>query len=283
MTLRSHHPNAVSYCADLVRSTDRDRFIATLFAPAPNRDALYTLYAFNIEVAQVRHRAREATSGEIRLQWWREVIQGERHGEATASPVAAPLLNTIERHRLPVQTILALLEARRFDFYDEPMRTLAELEDYALKTTSAVIALAAQILGVDAGAAAGPAGIAYGLTELLAAVPQHAARRQLYLPIELLDRHHIDVADVFAGRSSPALNQAAAQLRLVARHHLAAAADRLRSLAPPALPAFLPIAPVRRTLDRMDRSDIFAQDALSPWRRQWLIWRAARNPTRLAG
>jgi 15-cis-phytoene synthase len=57
----------------------------------------------------------------------------------------------------------------------------------------------------------------------------------------------------------------------------------LRALARPALPAFLPIAPVRRTLDRMDRSDIFAPNALSPWRRQWLIWRAARNPNRLAG
>jgi hypothetical protein len=33
----------------------------------------------------------------------------------------------------------------------------------------------------------------------------------------------------------------------------------------------------------MDRSDFFAQTALSPWRRQWLIWRAARNPNRLAG
>jgi 15-cis-phytoene synthase len=267
----------------MVRSADRDRFIATLFAPAHNRDALYALYAFNVEVAQVRDRAREAAPGEIRLQWWREVLQGERHGEALASPVAASLLTTIEAYRLPVNAILALLEARRFDLYDEPMRTAAELEDYALKTTSAVIAMAAQILGVDAGTAAPRAGIAYALTELLAAVPRHAARRQLYLPIELLDRHGIEAADIFAGRSSPALNKAAAELRLLARRHLAAAADRLALLAQPALPAFLPIAPVPRTLDRMDRSDLFAHNALSPWRRQWLIWRAARNRNRLAG
>src|ERR1041385_8940028 len=181
--------DAFSYCAEMVRSADRDRFIATLFAPAHNRDALYALYAFDVEVAQVRDRAREAAPGEIRLQWWREVLHGERHGEAMASPVAASLVRTIEAHRLPVNAILALLEARRFDLYDEPMRTVAGLEDYALKTTSAVIAMAAQILGVDAGAAATPAGIAYALTELLVAVPRHAARRRLYLPIELLDRH----------------------------------------------------------------------------------------------
>jgi 15-cis-phytoene synthase len=275
--------DAVSYCAELVRSADRDRFVATLFAPAHNRDALYALYAFNAEVAHVRGRAREATAGEIRLQWWREVLQGERHGEAMASPVAASLLKTIETHRLPLNAMLALLEARRFDLYDEPMRTVAEVEDYALKTTSAVIAVAAQILGVDAAAAARPAGLAYALTELLAAVPGHAARRQLYLPVELLDRHGVAAAEVFASRSSPALNQAAADLRNLARRHLAAAADMLPGLPQQALPAFLPIAPVRRALDHMDRSDIFSSNTLSPWRRQWLIWRAARKPNRLAG
>ena len=274
--------DAISYCAELVRNADRDRFIATLFAPERNRDALYALYAFNVEVAHVRDRAREAAPGEIRLQWWREVLQGERHGEATASPVAASLLDAIERHRLPVDAMLALLDARRFDLYDEPMRTIAELEDYALRIESALIAMAAQTLGADAAAAARPAGIASALTQLLAAVPGHAARRQLYLPVELLDRHGVHAADVFACRSSPALNQAAADLRRLARDHLAAAANKLRLAPQQALPAFLPIALVRRSLDRLDRSDIFLPKALSPWRRQWLIWRAARNPDRLA-
>jgi phytoene synthase len=275
-------PDAVSYCAELVRNADRDRFVATLFAPEHNRDALYALYAFNVEVAHVRDRAREAAPGEIRLQWWREILQAERHGEAMASPVAASLLDAIERHRLPVNAMLALLDARRFDLYDEPMRTIAELEDYALKTASALIAMAAQSLGADAAVAARPMGIAYALTELLAALPEHAARRQLYLPVELLDRHKARAADVFACRSSPALNQAAADLRRLARDHLAAAVNDLRALPGQALPAFLPIAPVLRSLDRLDRSDIFAPKMLSPWRRQWLIWRAARNPERLA-
>src|SRR6201987_495894 len=204
---------AVSYCAELVRSADRDRYIATLFAPAHNRNALYALYAFNVEVAQVRDRAREAAPGEIRLQWWREVLQGERQREAMAGPVAASLLDAIERHRLPVDAMLALLDARRFDLYDEPMRTIAELEDSALRIESALIAMAAQLLGADAAAAARPAGIASALTQLLAAVPGHAARRQLYLPVELLDRHGVAAAEVLAGRSSPALNQAAADLR----------------------------------------------------------------------
>jgi len=274
--------DAVTYCAELVRSADRDRFIATLFAPASNRDALYALYAFNVELAHVRDRAREAAAGEIRLQWWREILQGERRGEAMASPVATSLLNTIEVHRLPVDALLALVEARRFDLYDEPMPTIADLEDYGDKTASLLFEMAARVLGADAAVAARPAGIAYAVAALSVALPRQVARRQLYVPLELLERHGADAADLFAGRSSPALNQAVAELRNLARSHLTAAANSLRGISEQALPAFLPLAPVRRSLDHLDRSDILSPKALSPWRRQWLIWRAARNPNRLA-
>src|ERR1700730_9006374 len=117
--------DAFAYCAELVRTADRDRFLASLFAPAERRAALHALYAFNIEVGRVREAAREPMPGEIRLQWWREVIGGERNGEAHANPVAAALLATIERYHLDADALIALIEARRFDLYDEPMATLA--------------------------------------------------------------------------------------------------------------------------------------------------------------
>src|SRR5215467_12433539 len=93
---------AASFCADLVRNADRDRFFATLFASAHKRDALYALYAFDVEIAQVRDRAREAAPGEFRLQWWREVVQGELRVEAIATTVAASLLIAIDHCRQPV-------------------------------------------------------------------------------------------------------------------------------------------------------------------------------------
>src|SRR5690348_11612236 len=165
--LRRVMQNASSYCAELVRGADRDRFLATLFAPAATREGLYALYAFNVELAQIRDRARQAAAGEIRLQWWLEVLQGDRRAEAMASPVAASLLNTIENHRLPVNTMAALVEARRFDLYDEPIETIAQFKDYARKTASVVFDMAARVLGVDAAAAAEPAGIAYAVQALL--------------------------------------------------------------------------------------------------------------------
>jgi len=195
--------------AELVRATDRDRFIASLFAPAEHRGAIHALYAFNSEVARVREMAREALPGEIRLQWWSDVINRERDEEARANPVAAALLTTIERYRLSSAKLIDLIETRRFDLYDEPMVALADLVTYASKTSSALFALAAQILaGTDAEAVSTPAGIAFAIAGLLRAFPRHAARGQLYVPIELLDRHQVRPHDIFAGRSSAGLQAA---------------------------------------------------------------------------
>ena len=279
--------DAFAYCAELVRTADRDRFLSSLFAPAQHRGALHALYAFNVEVARVREVAREPLPGEIRLQWWSEVLRGERAEEASANPVASALLAVMERHRLATATLTALIDARCFDLYDDPMARLTDLEAYARKTSSALIALAAQILaGGDAEvveAVAAPAGIAYAIAGLLRAFPLHASRHQLYLPLEIIERHGVDPQDIFAGRSPDGLRAAFAELQDVARRHLLAAHQNMSKLSPAALPAFLQVALVRPSLDLLRRCDPFAPAELSPWRRQWLIWRAARNPARIAG
>jgi phytoene synthase len=279
--------DAFAYCAELVRAADRDRFLSSLFAPAEHRAALHALYAFNVEVARVREVAREPLPGEIRLQWWSEVVNGERAEEAAANPVASALLSVIERHRLAVSALTALIDARCFDLYDDPMARLADLEAYVRKTSSTLLALAAQILaGGDAEVMetiAAPAGIAYAIAGLLRAFPLHAARRQLYVPLELLDRQGVEPQDIFAGRSSKNLRAVFADLQDVARRHLLAAHQQITTLPDAALPAFLPVALVRPALDRLAGCDPFAPAELSPWRRQWLIWRAARNPARIAG
>jgi phytoene synthase len=279
--------DAFAYCAELVRTADRDRFLSSLFAPAEHRGALHTLYAFNIEIARVREVAREALPGEIRLQWWSEVIDGARAEEAGANPVASALLATLERYRLPPTRLAGLIDAHRFDLYDEPMARLADLEAYARDTSSVLLALAAQILvgaqGEGTVAIADAAGMAQAIAGLLRAFPVHASRRQLYLPLDLLERHGVEPQDVFAGRSSKNLGAAFAELRDVALGHLRAAHENIAVLPQVALPAFLSVALVRPSLDRLARSDPFMAAEISPWRRQWLIWRAARNPARIAG
>jgi phytoene synthase len=266
-----------------VRAADRDRFLATLFAPERFRRALCALYAFNVEIAQVRERVREPMAGEIRLQWWRDVFAGAGGGEAAGHPVAAALTATVVRYRLPPQALIELLDARTFDLYGEPFRSLAELDVYAENTSAALIALAARILndGSDPGASdlLRHAGIAQALAGLLAAFPRHAARQQLYLPFDLLQRYDVRAEDAFAGRPTQELRAALAALRAHARHHLKAAQALASDMPATLAPALLPAALVRPTLDRLDRRDRnpFGVTPLPPWRRQWALWRAARR------
>jgi phytoene synthase len=275
-------PDAAAHCAELVRRADRDRFIATLFAPTERRGALYALYAFNAEIARVRDVAHAPLPGEVRLQWWSDVIDRKRDDEARANPVASALLSAIEQYHLSPAKLIDLIESHRFDLYDEPMARIVDLEEYARKTASALFALAAQILtGTDPRAITEPAGVAYAIAGLVRAFPVHAARRQLYVPLDLMQRHQVRVHDVFAGRSSPGLLTALAELRELANAHLRAMREHLAALPLSAVPALLPVALARFAL--MQNSRPFAPREIPQWRRQWLIWRAARNPQRIAG
>ena len=277
---------AFAHCEALVRAADRDRFLATLFAPRERRGALFALYAFNVEIARVREVVRDPVAGEIRLQWWSDVLAGDGRGEIEAHPVASALRASVARYGLPPERLQTTISARRFDLYDEPMATLADLEAYADGASSSLIALAAQILNggaPDIDALSHHAGRAHAIAGLLKAFPFHAARGQLFVPLELLERHGADRQDVRIGRATPQLRSALADLRDSARRHLRQAQDMARTVSPDAMPALLPVALAGATLARMERGDYdpFVPVEIAPWRRQWLIWRAARRPSRI--
>ena len=273
------------HCEQLIRAADKDRYLATLFAPAEKRGPLFALYAFDVEVAGVRGRAHEPMAGEIRLQWWRDVLSGERSGEATANPVAAALMETMARFDLPAGPLLDLIEAHSFDLYDDPMPTLAALEAYGRKTSSALFAQAARICGASAEEVAAHAGLAWCITDVLRAFARHASRRQLFAPGDVLARHGARVDDIFAGRSTPELHKALAELRDAARRHVLNFESALPTLPTAAMPAFLPVALVAGYLAVMEQPDYdpFKTAVEVPqWRRQWSLWRAARRFTRRA-
>ncbi len=277
--------DAAAHCEALVRAADRDRYLAALFAPAEHRGALNALYAFNLEVARVRELVHEPLAGEIRLQWWSDALGGERRGEVEAHPVASALLAAIERYELPVEPLAASIEARRFDLYDEPMATLADLEAYAERASCNLIALAARILAggreAQIGALARHAGLAQAIAGLLKAFPVHVARGQMFVPLEILDRH--GAGRPAGGPATAELRAALAETRLAARRHLAQARDLIAAAPPAVMPALLPAALAGPTLARMERRgyDPFVPLEIAPWRRQWLIWRAARRPQRM--
>lgn len=272
---------------DAARALDRTRYLSALFAPAAARPALFALAAFGGEMARVRDAVREPMLGEIRLQWWHDALSAGPAAPATGNPVLDGVREASSRWRLPLAALVRSVEARRLDLYDDPFPTLADLEGYAGETDGAMTQLAAIVLaeGRDpqTGTLAGHAGVAETLVRAVADLPVLAARGRCLLPLDVLQRHGVDVADVLAGRATPALAAALADLSAVAITHLDAVRDGLASVPPAVLPAFLHLAPLRgrmRALARPGRDPFRTPLAPSPLRDQWRIWRAARAPTR---
>ncbi|HUC61177.1 MAG TPA: phytoene/squalene synthase family protein [Alphaproteobacteria bacterium] len=234
---------SLSYCAREVRRHDPDRFLTALFAPPAAREGLFTLYAFNHEVAKTREVVTEALLGRIRLEWWRETVGAIYDGETPrVHEVVLPLADLIARRTLSRARFERLIEARERDLEDGPPATLAALEDYAAGSAGSLVELALEALGVrDAAAleAGRSVGTAWALTGLLRAVPFHARRRRLYLPQELLKASGADPEAIFERGRSPGLAETVEAVAGRARHHLAAARKR-RGVPRAALPALLP-------------------------------------------
>lgn len=271
---------AYRHCEALVREADHDRFLADLFAPAARRPHLHALQAFNIEIARIGEIAREALAGEIRLQWWRDALAGRAHGEVSANPVAAALIDTIARCALPSEPLQTLIDARGRDLYREPVSTLAELETYGRQTAATLFELAGHILDRSARVSevANAGGSAYALAALMRALPAHAVHGRIFIPLETLDRHSVRPDEVTSGTAGAGLKAAIAELAGVARERLAEARRGWPGIPSSARPAFLPLALVAPLLDRIERNpDPFRPVELAPWRRQWALWRAARR------
>jgi phytoene synthase len=241
-------PESFSYCERLVREEDRDRFLATLFAPAHARPALFAIYAFDIEIAHISSRVSEPLAGEVRLQWWRDIITGVSLEQAAGSPVAAALVETIERHALPEQIFFELIEAQRDALYRKPVETIAEFEEWSAKTSGGVFALASRVLSGGQ------------------ANHDHASHDHL---------------SAHAGTALSCMKAAAPGPNLqdysdLADRHLTHARALLPPSAAAVTAAFLLLALVRPALREVAKRGA----PLPQWRRQWILWRASKNLAR---
>jgi phytoene synthase len=162
------------------------------------------------------------------------------------------------------------------------MPTMAALEGYINDTSSALFSLAAAIAGWQSAEIehlARHAGLAQGMAQVMAALPLHASRRQLFVPLQLLEKHGSGMEEVFSGRETPKLRSALRQLVGEARGHLKTAFALLDDTPPEVRPVFLPLARVSRDLKQMARadSDPFVPKIPSRFQTLWTLWRASRS------
>jgi phytoene synthase len=271
--------STLSYCARELCHHDRDRYLTCLFAPAARREALFALYAFNLEIAKTAEVVSEPMLGQLRLQWWREALDEIYNKRPQRHEVSRPLAAAVRAHGLTRRHFEDLIDARAFDLEQQAPESLAKLEDYAQATSAGLVLLALEILGVkdEASRAAGrQIGIAWALTGLLRAVPFHARHQRLYLPRDLCAAAGLDPQQLFALRAPPGSSEVIGQVAARARAHLAEARALKPRVAKAALPALLPATLVARYLSVLERAgqnpfrpEVQANAPLQVWRLAW--------------
>jgi 15-cis-phytoene synthase len=270
----------MSGLTSLVKAHDYDRYIATLFAPADKREALFSLYAFDAEVSRIADLVHDPMPGEIRLQWWRDVVNGGRDGEAAGHPVASVLSRTIAGHSLPREAFDAHCEAHIFDFYHDVMPDRTALETHLGATQSAIIQLAAMILDPEAARraseAAGHAGVAKGIARILRDLPRIRGRGQGFVPLTILSAAGLS-QDTFLGEAPADAGERLVQVfAALAAEHLQKFQAVSATLPKSIRPAFAPAAAISKQVSAIEKLSDPLRNSAEPSRmaKLWDVTRA---------
>jgi phytoene synthase len=268
--------------ADLVKNQDRDRYSSILYAPEDHREGLFALAAFEIELARIPTLASEPMPGEIRLQWWRDVIESGAAAAGAGNPVAEQLGAAIGRYSLPVAALADMIDARIFDLYSDPMPSQTDLEGYCGETFAAAIQLSLLVLDQDGAAAhaetSGHAGCALGIARLLLGLPYQRRRQQCYIPSEMLAASGLEPEKFVSGEIGEAHIRALGTMLSLGRQHYSDFCKQAAKIASKARPAYLPIATVPHIFNAVEKagpSAFRAPPVVSPVKRQWAMLRRA--------
>ncbi len=273
------------YIAQFLKQHDSTRYYSTLVLDEKSRNDVQSLYAFAVEISRIRSMITEPAPGEIRLQYWVDLLSGSGHGDTSKNPIASALRATIKRYDLPTAPLLRMLEARRFDLYDDPMPDLTSFEGYAGETNSMLYQLATLIVnkGEDAGAAtaAGHMGVAHALIGHMLGIEETLSRGQIFLPMSIFSAHGADQNQLLAKQTTPQTIAALASLREIAEQHLLKAHEAINSLRPEVRPVFALYPVLNWQLQRLNnggKNPFSVVGSMAPWLKiAKILWWSLRN------
>jgi len=267
------------YCQRMVDKYDHDRYLTILYSPAEKRSALFALYAFNYEISKIREVVSEPMLGEIRLQWWREAIEGIFQGDMRNHEVIPDLSTAIAQHGLCRDSLMAIIDARAQDLYDEPLQNNAALEKYLSRTAGQLSCLAVHILGQrDIDDLAQRLGIVWGYLGIIRAVPYHLSLKKSYIPVDLMAKQGLSHAKFLSPEGGAETKSIIEALCHQAQPHLDYITANKGRIDGTSRPAFLLTSLARSYLKTIKKADfnpfILAEkkDALP---RQWRLFIAA--------
>ncbi len=262
-----------SYISDLVRAGDKDRYLATLLAPAHLREHLFALHCFDLEIQAISDRVVEPLAGEIRIQWWRDWLLEYRRKGQSGNPVADSLHMAIETCGLPTGLLLEMLDGWISVIQREVVSDCRTMEDRLIATERPILSLLAQVFGIEPDSLtdlSNPAVYA-GYLRLLKNIGTNRACVRDFIWDDLLlpGDENLDPEEM----SQKLVSEIA---KLALKHQSGTRAD-FAKMPKKMRPAFAHLAVIGPELSKTGSNDAWflkITGSINPIKRQWRIWRA---------
>ena len=189
----------LTYCGNIVRQQDSDKFLLSLFVPVKHRWALWALFAFNHEIAKTRDVVSETTIGLIRLQWWRDAIGEVYEGkEPRHHEIVQELAKAIKQYDLPRDLFDNLIYAREFDLEGVAPADMEGLIKYCEFTSvplfQLVLRITGQVVGQNGGNDTMLMDISkrFALIGVIRSVPYMLLQGRVLLPSQVLQEFNLN-------------------------------------------------------------------------------------------
>lgn len=258
------------------------RYFSLLYAPEERRESVLALYAIDTEI---RESAKSASHdvAHTRLTWWRAETDRLING-SPQHPATRLLFERSSGDRSVFAKLHEVLAAADMDLARMTFANQQELRAYGSRSGGAIQELVASQLAAPGAleeatrAAANKLGVGIRLTEIIRDLRQDAYDGNVYLPLDLLDKHELKNDHLRAREVDPKVKEALSGVRTAAIAELdlpprGPQTEHLR-------PIYVLAALHRKLLDRIAARnyDVATERIdLGPLQKPWTAWRAARK------
>ncbi|CED85288.1 Phytoene/squalene synthetase [Phaffia rhodozyma] len=282
----------VLYCKQQVQKFDHEAYLASYFFPAGRpREAFWALRALNMELATIPETVSNVAIGQIRMQFWRDVIRDISNGIPPSShPIANALAMTSDPKTVDLTAyyLNQMLDAREESLGSPPYPTLTQLLVHLSQTQTPMTLLSLSLVTPNPTPTSQSAlqhlSLSTGLASLLLSLPFHASNRKLpAIPLDIASRCGLVAEELFRkGHEAKGLDDAVFEVACRARDELETAKLdwKDKGKIPKAeLPVYLSAVSVESYLDRLQAANFnpFEPSLQKPsWRTPldvWLMWR----------
>lgn len=278
--------NFDEYCQQKAAPPGSSTYYALRQASAARQPLLTALFALRRELEETAKETSDPTVGRTKLAWWQKELAALAAGNP-AHPVTKALAEYLDDASAIYPGLQALLAGFEMDFEQARYLDLPNLRRYMNGVGGTFATLVAQASASNEAARRGaerwaaPLGTALAMAQFVPEIGNDARHGRIYIPIDELQRYNVTAADLINRRYSAEFTELMQFQTTRAREAVQAAlaaipADARRDQRCLRALAALELA----LLDEVERERfqvLHQQIALTPIRKLWIAWRAARS------